>query len=92
VCDESSAIKSFDGARRAEVTEFMRRVQYRLFGTATAAPNDYIELGTASEALGDLGYMDMLTRFFINDARSVSSRGRTAGRQGDRLAVEGPCC
>lgn len=77
VCDESSAIKAFDGARRAEVTEFMRRIQYRLLGTATAAPNDYIELGTSSESLGDMGYMDMLTRFFINDARSVSSRGRT---------------
>lgn len=79
VCDESSAIKSFDGARRAEVTEFMRRIQYRLLGTATAAPNDYIELGTSSEALGALGHMDMLTRFFVNDNRSVSSRGRTAG-------------
>lgn len=79
VCDESSAIKSFDGLRRAQVTEFMRRIQYRLLGTATAAPNDYIELGTSSEALGALGHMDMLTRFFINDARSVSSRGRDAG-------------
>jgi hypothetical protein len=79
VCDESSAIKSFDGTRRAEVTEFMRRVQYRLLGTATAAPNDYIELGTSSEALGYLGYMDMLTRFFVNDNRSVSSRGRDMG-------------
>lgn len=79
VCDESSAIKSFDGERRAQVTEFMRRVQYRLLGTATAAPNDYIELGTSSEALGEMGYMDMLSRFFINDQRSVSSRGRTAG-------------
>ena len=79
VCDESSAIKSFDGTHRAEVTEFMRRVQYRLLGTATAAPNDYIELGTSSEALGDMGYMDMLGRFFVNDNRSVSSRGRTSG-------------
>jgi hypothetical protein len=76
VCDESSAIKSFEGTRRAEVTEFMRRIQYRLLGTATAAPNDYIELGTSSEALGEFGYMDMLTRFFVNDNRSVSSRGR----------------
>lgn len=79
VCDESSAIKAFDGSRRAEVTEFMRRIQYRLLGTATAAPNDYIELGTSSEALGYLGYMDMLTRFFMNDNRSVSSRGRDMG-------------
>ncbi len=79
VCDESSAIKAFDGTRRAEVTEFMRRIQFRLLGTATAAPNDYIELGTSSEALGYLGYMDMLTRFFVNDNRSVSSRGRDMG-------------
>jgi hypothetical protein len=79
VCDESSAIKSFDGVRRAAVTEFMRLIPYRLLGTATAAPNDYPELGTSSEALGGLGHMDMLTRFFVNDARSVSSRGRDAG-------------
>ena len=76
VCDESSAIKAFDGTRRAEVTEFMRRIQFRLLGTATAAPNDYIELGTSSEALGYLGYVDMLGRFFVNDNRSVSSRGK----------------
>jgi len=67
VCDESSAIKSFDGKHRAEVTEFMRTVPYRSLWTATAAPNDYIELGTSSEALGELGHIDMLNRFFKND-------------------------
>jgi hypothetical protein len=67
VADESSILKSFDGVRRAEVTEFMRRMPYRLLCTATAAPNDYIELGTSAEALGQLGYMDMLSRFFKND-------------------------
>ena len=66
VCDESSAIKAFDGKRRALVTDFMRKMPYRLLCTATAAPNDYIELGTSSEALGYLGHMDMLTRFFTN--------------------------
>lgn len=70
VCDESSAIKAFDGALRALVTEFMRKLRYRLLCTATAAPNDYIELGTSSEALGYLGYMDMLSRFFVNDAKT----------------------
>jgi hypothetical protein len=64
VCDESSAIKAFDGKRRAIVTEFLRTRQYRLLCTATAAPNDYVELGTSSEALGYLGHSDMLTRFF----------------------------
>lgn len=67
VCDESSILKSFDGTRRREITEFMRRMRYRLLCTATAAPNEYIELGTSSEALGYLGYMDMLSRFFKNN-------------------------
>ena len=49
VCDESSILKSFDGARKAEITDFMRKVPYRLLATATAAPNDYIELGTSSD-------------------------------------------
>lgn len=78
VCDESSAIKSFDGKRRAEVTEFLRTVPYRLLCTATAAPNDYIELGTASEALGELGHMDMIGRFFRND-NNTSDVGRKHG-------------
>lgn len=65
VCDESSILKNFDGRRKAEVTEFMRRLPYRLLATATAAPNDYMELGTSSEALGYLGHMDVLGRFFI---------------------------
>jgi len=67
VCDESSILKNFDGATKALVTEFMRMVPYRLLCTATAAPNDYHELGTSSEALGYLGYQDMLSRFFKED-------------------------
>lgn len=70
VCDESSILKSFDGVRRAAITEFMRKVPYRLLCTATAAPNDYIELGTSSEALGELGYTDMITRFFTPVTKS----------------------
>ena len=71
VCDESSILKSFDGTRRAEVTEFMRMMPYRLLCTATAAPNDYTELGTSSEALGYLGHTDMLGRFFKNDQNTI---------------------
>jgi hypothetical protein len=78
VCDESSILKSFDGATKAAVTEFMRKTPYRLLATATAAPNDYIELGTSSEALGELGHMDMLNRFFKNDQNN-SATGRQHG-------------
>jgi hypothetical protein len=78
VCDESSILKSFAGARRGEITAFMRQVPYRLLQTATAAPNDYIELGTSSEALGYMGHMDMLNRFFKNDLNN-SAQGRMRG-------------
>lgn len=78
VCDESSILKSFDGTRKQQITDFMRKMDYRLLCTATAAPNDYIELGTSSEALGELGYMDMLNRFFKNDNNN-SATGRYRG-------------
>jgi len=78
VCDESSILKSFDGATKNAITTFMRKLPYRLLATATAAPNDYIELGTSSEALGHLGYMDMLNRFFKNDLNN-SATGRMRG-------------
>ena len=87
VCDESSAIKDFKGKHRALVTEFMRRMPYRLLCTATAAPNDYIELGTSSEALGELGYTDMLNRFFKNDQANTGT-GRVFG-QGRKWRFKG---
>ena len=74
VCDESSILKSFDGSMKHEVTEFMKKIPYRLLGTATAAPNDYIELGTSSEALGYLGHIDMLNMFFTNKQNNSAQR------------------
>ena len=64
VCDESSILKSFNGHTRKAITRFMAKMPYRLLCTATAAPNDYTELGNSSEALGELTYSDMLRRFF----------------------------
>lgn len=72
VCDESSVLKNFDGKTRAAVTEFLRTLPYRLLCTATAAPNDEFELGTSSEALGELGHQDMLGRFF---RQQLAARG-----------------
>lgn len=78
VCDESSILKNYDGKTKAAITIFSRKIKYRLLATATAAPNDFIELGTSSEALGYLGYMDMLSRFFINNMQNCST-GRYRG-------------
>ena len=76
VCDESSILKSFNGKTKHEITMFSRKIKHRLLATATAAPNDFIELGTSSEALGYLGYMDMLSRFFINDQNNCATNKR----------------
>ena len=70
--DESSILKNADGATRITVNNFLRKAPYRYLFTATPSPNDFVELGTASEALGHLGYVDMLGRFFTNRESSLS--------------------
>ncbi len=80
VCDESSILKNFDGATKDHITEFMKKMQFRLLCTATASPNDYIELGTSSEALGYLGYIDMLKMFFKSNDNSFAQGGGASSR------------
>lgn len=84
VADESSILKSFDGVRRQQITEFLRTLPYRLLCTATAAPNDYVELGTSSEALGELGHLDMLTRFFRNQRHTSDTKRHWRGHAAPR--------
>ena len=78
VCDESGILKNFDGKIKHQINIFMRKIKYRLLATATPSPNDFIELGTSSEALGYLGYMDMLGKFFKNDQNNCATN--RAGR------------
>lgn len=81
VCDESSILKNIDGTTRDAVIEFMRTRPYRLLCTATAAPNDYVELGNASESLGEMGFQDMVTRFFKQEtSKDYLGWGRTKYR------------
>ena len=89
VCDESSILKSFDGKYKSAITEFMKKIPYRLLCTATAAPNDYIELGTSSEALGELGYMDMLGKFFKNDNNSIQTTRHRKNANASKILSEG---
>jgi hypothetical protein len=74
ILDESSILKNFDGAIKSQITAFLKKVKYRFLATATPSPNDFIELGTSSEALGYMGYMDMLSRFFKNNQNSSDIR------------------
>jgi putative ubiquitin-RnfH superfamily antitoxin RatB of RatAB toxin-antitoxin module len=63
------------------VTSFVKKTPYRFLSTATPSPNDFIELGTSSEALGYMGYMDMLTKFFKSNQNSVDSNNRNIGEK-----------
>ena len=75
VCDESSILKSYSGETKRAVTRFMLKVPYRLLCTATPSPNDYVELGTSAEALGEIGYSEMLERFFVMTEKIPHSMG-----------------
>ncbi len=77
VCDESSILKHFSGVTQKNVNRFMAKTPYRLLCTATAAPNDYVELGTSSMVLGELSHSEMLTRFF----RQLDDKGQKAERK-----------
>lgn len=75
ICDESSILKNFKGTTKTLVTSFLKKIKYRFLFTATPSPNDFVELGTSSEALGYLGYTDMLTKFFTNNEDTISPMG-----------------
>ena len=81
ILDESSILKNFDGKIKGQITSFIKKVKYRFLATATPSPNDFIELGTSSEVLGHMGYMDMLTKFFKNNQNSIDSNNRNIGEK-----------
>lgn len=71
VLDESSILKSYDGAFRTALIEAFARTPYKLACTATPAPNDYMELGNHAEFLGAMSRAEMLSTFFVHDGSPV---------------------
>ena len=67
VLDESSILKSYDGATRTAIIDAFRQTPFRLACTATPAPNDFMELGNHAEFLGVLTRAEMLATFFVHD-------------------------
>ena len=81
ILDESSILKNFNGQIKNQITSFIKKVPYSFLATATPSPNAFIVLGTSSEALGYMGYMDMLGKFFKNNQNSVDSNNRNIGEK-----------
>lgn len=72
VLDESSILKSYDGATRKLINESFKHCAYKLACTATPAPNDYMELGNHAEFLGVMTREEMLAMFFTHDGGDTS--------------------
>jgi len=66
ILDESSILKSIDGATRRKLIKYFKPVKYKLCCTATPSPNDYTELGNHAEFLGVCSTAEMLSTFFVN--------------------------
>ena len=72
VLDESSILKSYNGATRTAIIESSQSIPYRLACTATPSPNDLMELGNHAEFLGVMTRAEMLASFFIHDGGDTS--------------------
>lgn len=75
VLDESSILKSYDGATRTALIDAFAATPYRLACTATPSPNDHTELGNHAEFLGVCTRQEMLAEYFVHDSSSSSARG-----------------
>jgi superfamily II DNA or RNA helicase len=72
VLDESSILKSYNGATRDLIIASFSRTPYKLACTATPAPNDFMELGNHAEFLGVMSRVEMLATFFVHDGGETS--------------------
>ncbi len=72
VIDESSILKSHDGAYRRYIQERFSKTDYKLACTATPSPNDYMELATHAEFMGVMSRLEMLATFFTHDGGDTS--------------------
>ena len=82
--DESSILKSFDGATRKSLQEFASVIDYRIALTATPAPNDHVELGNHAEFLGIMTRTEMLATFFCHDG-GETQKWRLKGHAEDKF-------
>ena len=68
VLDESSILKSFDGATKKKLVDTFDQTPYKLACTATPSPNDPEELGNHAEFLNVMSRAEMLAMYFVHDA------------------------
>jgi hypothetical protein len=88
ICDESSAIKDSTGQTKTNVVRAASKMPYRLLCTATPSPNDFVELGTSSEALDEMPFMEMIDTFFRDTSNDKNPQWSTPKYEIRAHAVE----
>lgn len=94
VPDESSILKHQSGAMRNQIISMFRDTPYKLAGTATPAPNDFMELGNHAEFLGIMTMGEMLSTFFVHDGGDTA-KWRLKGHAADKFfewVASWACC
>ena len=71
VLDESGILKAFDGKTRKQLTEFSKRIYYRLACTATPSPNDLVEITNHSEFLDVMSGKEVIALYFTQDGNTT---------------------
>lgn len=78
ILDESSILKSVDGATKRILLENFTHIPYRLCCTATPCPNDIAEIANHAQFLGVMQRNEMLASFFVHDEDGWRLRGHAA--------------
>lgn len=87
VYDESQILRDYSGTMRKALTRSMlESSKYRMCATATAMPNDLIEIGNQSAALGVLESRRMLARYFVADQKEMGKQ--VLKKKGERAFFE----
>jgi len=73
VFDESSIFKSLNSKTKSIAEQMFAETPYKLACSATPSPNDLLEIGNQSQVLGVLRQVDMLSRWFVNDASNTGT-------------------
>jgi hypothetical protein len=68
--DEGSILKHYGAKTRDRLTSFAKNIPFRIIGTATPAPNDYMELINYAHFLGIMNGKQVRAIFFIQDGNS----------------------
>lgn len=68
--DEASILKHYNAKTRERLTRFSKKIPFRICGTATPAPNDYMELINYVDFLGIMNGKQCRAEYFIQDGNS----------------------